>query len=140
MYLCPKIHLCAKRESKIIIPHKKMGLSFSIGTFLRNYDVTYRKLSYVLIYPPLHKNEKIEREIIQWRLLMKYERKRDKRKENNSTKTKLKIEMKNERKKKACKILWFNNSKKPIWTILTSEIKYNFLNTLKNIKIKFTPT
>ena len=72
---------------------------------MRNYDVTYRKLSYVLIYPPLHENEKIEREIIQWRLLMKYERKRDKRKENNSTKTKLKIEMKNERKKKACKIL-----------------------------------
>ena len=47
-----------------------MWLLFFIGTFLSDYDVTYRKLKYVLTYTSLYKNEQIEREIIQWRLLI----------------------------------------------------------------------
>ena len=31
--LCPKMHLCAKRASKTIVPPEEMLLSFSIGTF-----------------------------------------------------------------------------------------------------------
>ena len=44
MYFCPKMYLCAKRAIKIIVPPKENLLSFSIGTFLTNYDVTCRKL------------------------------------------------------------------------------------------------
>ena len=43
-YLCPKMYLCTKRASKIIVPPKEMLLSFSIGTFLTSSDVTYKKL------------------------------------------------------------------------------------------------
>ena len=34
---------CAKRASEVIVELKEMLLSFSIGTFLTNYDVTNRK-------------------------------------------------------------------------------------------------
>ena len=34
--------VCVKRASKMIVPPKEMLLSFSIGTFLTNYDVTIR--------------------------------------------------------------------------------------------------
>ena len=44
VYLCPKMYLCTKRLRKIIVPPMEMLLSFSIGTFLTNYDVINRKL------------------------------------------------------------------------------------------------
>ena len=46
-----------------------MLLSFSIGTFLTNYEVTNRQL-YSSQHTPLYKNEQNEREIIQWWLIM----------------------------------------------------------------------
>ena len=39
-FFWPQSYFCAKRASKIIVPSKEMLLSFSIGTFLTNYDVT----------------------------------------------------------------------------------------------------
>ena len=52
--------LCAKRASKMIVPPKIMLLSFSIGTFLPNYDVTNRKLYYTLTYSIVWKRTKWE--------------------------------------------------------------------------------
>ena len=49
-YLCPKMNFCAKRVSKIIVLPEEMLLSFSIRTFLSNYDVTFRKLQMSLIH------------------------------------------------------------------------------------------
>ena len=48
-----------------------MFLSFSIGTFLTNYDVTCKKLN-TCYHTPLYENDKNEREISQWRLLIRY--------------------------------------------------------------------
>ena len=42
-FIPPKELFCGKRASKMIVPPKEMLLSFSIGTFLTNYDVTIRK-------------------------------------------------------------------------------------------------
>ena len=46
---------CTKRASKIIVPPKEMLLSFSIGTFLSNYDVTNRKHKMDLKYSIVQK-------------------------------------------------------------------------------------
>ena len=46
-YLCQKMYFCAKRASKIIDPPKEILLSFSIGTFLTNYDITCKKATNV---------------------------------------------------------------------------------------------
>ena len=43
-YLCPKMYLYAKRASKIKVLPKEMLLSFSIGTFFTNFDITNREL------------------------------------------------------------------------------------------------
>ena len=48
--ICPKLFFCANRASKTIVPPKEMLLSFSIETFLTNYDVTNRKHWMDLIY------------------------------------------------------------------------------------------
>ena len=67
-YLCPKSMFCAKRANKIIVPPQEMLLSFSIGTFSTNYDVTSRKPQ-SLQYLPVYEKNKNEREISQWRPL-----------------------------------------------------------------------
>ena len=43
-------YFCAKRASKIIVLPKEMWLSFSIGTFLTNYDVINWKLLTKVMY------------------------------------------------------------------------------------------
>ena len=44
-----------KRSNCFIVPPKEMLLSFSIGTFLTNYDITDRKLYYTLFYSIVQK-------------------------------------------------------------------------------------
>ena len=46
----PQKMVCGKRASKMTVRPKEMLLSFSIGTFLTNYDVTIRKQEKALIY------------------------------------------------------------------------------------------
>ena len=53
----PKMYLCAKSMSEIIVQPKESQLSISFGTFLTKYDVTNST--------PLCENEQNEREIIQ---------------------------------------------------------------------------
>ena len=57
--------LFAKRASKLIVLPKEMLLSFSIGIFLTNYNVTCRKLQHLQIYSIVWKRA-IKREIIKW--------------------------------------------------------------------------
>ena len=52
--LFPKV-VCRKRASEMIVPSKEMLLSFSIGTFLTNYDITIRKQYKGLIYSIVQK-------------------------------------------------------------------------------------
>ena len=56
----------AQRASKIIVQPQETLLSFSIGTFLLNYDVFCRKLKHGLHCAKANKNEG---KISQWRLL-----------------------------------------------------------------------
>ena len=58
VYLCPKIKVCAKGASKIIVPLKEILSLFSIGTFLTNYDNISRKLKCVLISSIVQKWQK----------------------------------------------------------------------------------
>ena len=42
--------LCAKSAMKVIVPPIECELSYSIGTFLNNYDAINRKLKLFVIY------------------------------------------------------------------------------------------
>ena len=54
--ICPPKKISwAKSVSKVIAPPREMLLSFSIGTFLTNYDVTNRKHYLDLIYSIVRK-------------------------------------------------------------------------------------
>ena len=62
-FLSPKV-VCEKRPSKMKALPKEMLLSFSIGTFLTNYDVTIRKQEKGLIYSIVRKTTFWEQKLV----------------------------------------------------------------------------